>query len=408
MDQNNILVLRDLGHEVVVLSTSEEVYTRFRRDFPDVQLELLASAESKTPCDGFWQRRLAHVTKLVARTPDSYRVELLSVLERLGRRYGIYRTSFGRLAPSIAQRLERSLRANSFDLLYAFWGLGVFPELRYILDNIPDRPFIVHDMQTYPYGYIRANDNVPESQDVGSVLGRIEGRIFASSRMEQYLCSKFNLSNYGRNLVRLYRFSKRYFRTRCLPKLSSKDGEPHLLSLGSADLDRHPFDNIRPQLRQLCRARIHIHLPDTGNPLWEDPYLHTFPAFVAADAVDGSLATFATQFDACIVLYNVRKPLARFHNSLPARFLFALATGIPIVLPERLFPACEDVVREHSIGFTFRNAKDLATKLQDAGFIAALAAKANSICLQFAAENDGGQLNDFLLVVAGMHHRRSE
>jgi len=77
-----------------------------------------------------------------------------------------------------------------------------------------------------------------------------------------------------------------------------------------------------------------------------------------ARAID--VTSFMTQFDACLVSYNVNSgsPL-RFKTSLPYRFLIALAAGIPIILSSRRFEAMENFIKRESIGIAYRSTEEL-------------------------------------------------
>jgi hypothetical protein len=95
-------------------------------------------------------------------------------------------------------------------------------------------------------------------------------------------------------------------------------------------------------------------------------FFHTYRGFDHAKLLDGSFATFMTQFDACLVTNNFHErttKLNRFHNSVPNRFSFACTGGIPIIMPQGYLLGCEEILRKNQAGFTYKNYDDLKNKL---------------------------------------------
>jgi hypothetical protein len=118
-------------------------------------------------------------------------------------------------------------------------------------------------------------------------------------------------------------------------------------------------------------------------------YLHYFEKFTTYSE-KSAFSEFLTQFDAIVILYNVQKVYKRFEFSLPTRFLFALVTGIPIVIPERLFPACEKYVMKYEIGFAYKDEEELYLKLKNKSMMNKLSNNAilHSLTLDFESNSE--------------------
>lgn len=303
-----------------------------------------------------------HITGLV-KSGDIVNFHDRAYLENL------YRGGWGKVAAfmlGVLRRGERTLRNLVYDhrieLVYATWGSNMIPMVK-IMQQAKLKAPIVYSFMSYPQNVYRWKVAL-ENWYCRKPIEHLDGRIHATKNMLRYMDHRFNLKKHGLDIVMTPFFSKRYFYRRRLPLLSEKDGEPHLVFIGPINL---PWDDIRQEIYRITREKIHLHIAQTNATIKVNPHLHLFKYFPLERLVDGSLATFMTQFDACIVLFNFKvcSCMDRFYTSLPSRFLSALNAGIPVVMPRGYLLACEEFVKRHQIGFAYKNLTELKGMLSD-------------------------------------------
>ncbi|PIV69309.1 MAG: hypothetical protein COS08_04935 [Euryarchaeota archaeon CG01_land_8_20_14_3_00_38_12] len=290
---------------------------------------------------------------------------------------------------NIRETIKKAIKDNNIDVVYSLWGRTPFPEIKMILKENINVP-IVHNLHTYPlakgaFGDRRANPLHKE------IFERIDGRIHASRNMYEYIKKKFNLK-YGLDAVLMPCFSEKYFCKKRSELLSDIDSEPHIISIGTTNFSKK-FDDVRKFIQEIAKEKIHFHLAK-GEGIKEGKYVHPFEPMELL-----RLAEFMTQFDACIVLYNVIKKYDRFSNGLPCRFLFALTAGIPIIMPENYFDACEEIIKKYDIGFAYNDVKDLKAKLYDEELMGRLKNNAIKMHRKFTLENNFHKLEKFMIDV---------
>jgi hypothetical protein len=268
---------------------------------------------------------------------------------------------------------------HEFDVIVGTWGVPVLDAMLEASRAFP-RAAVIYNILTVPELPIEGTDwrrrcwraygvlfNAVERSAFRRMLRKSDVRVHASAQMESYLRRKGMLGGPGADIVRLERFSRAFFPRRRLQKRSATTGEPNVVHLGATNFSGQNVDNLTAHLARLAGAKIHVHFASSnGDSRGQaaSEYYHDFPKF-AGNVVGPELAEFSTQFDAAILLYNVERPYDRFINALPTRFLFALTTGIPIVMPRGLFQACEDYVTLHDIGFVYDSEPELAATLAD-------------------------------------------
>ena len=215
--------------------------------------------------------------------------------------------------------------------------------------------------------------------------------------MSDYLKNFFNLSH-GSNIVFSECYSERSFYRRQLPKLSEKDGQPHIIFTGTDVV------KVFPQINELMRLGLHVHVYKdwTCNSLKDSShngYFHMFEKFNGQQlTLDGTFATFLTQFDACLVTYDFSNVSSfhRFYNTIPNRFSLALTAGIPIIMPEGYLKGCEELLSRHGIGFTYFGYEDLKNKLKNSDFMDLCRTNAAKKAKIFALEDNFNKIDDFL------------
>ncbi len=233
------------------------------------------------------------------------------------------------------------------------------------------------------------------------IISNIDGRVLPTHNMLHYLKTMFDL-HHGENIVFSESYSKKSHYQRRIPHLSDVDGKPHLIFIGLDEWD------IFPQLEEMMRREIHLHVLESKGVkqlLRKSEYkgfYHTFKKFDLSEVLDGTFATFMTQFDACLVTYNFRKAstLNRFYNSVPNRFSFALTAGIPIVLHAGYLKGCEEILNKYQIGFTYTSYDDLKSKLKTPDLMNYYQHNAVAKANLFTLETNFKQIDTFLRKIA--------
>jgi hypothetical protein len=267
------------------------------------------------------------------------------------------------------------------------------PAIRCVKQVRPNLP-VVHEFLSYPTDWFGAAEKV--NSFYRSLIEGLAGRIYCSERMRAYFTERFKP---GRSLetVRRSRYPRRAFPRERLPRLPAGDG-PSVVCLATYDYLRKSGDvnDILPRLRRIADAGVNVYALRPPGYAESHARLHWFERI---DWTDGALATFATQFDACLVAYNLsdlRLDRTPFQNSLPERFLYALVLGIPIVLPGDELLSCETVVLENEIGLTYHSEADLAQRLRDTDTMDRLRERAKAFSGVQTLEDNMPTLLEFL------------
>jgi hypothetical protein len=292
--------------------------------------------------------------------------------------------------------VRQILKKKEIDVIYGSWGSIGLPELRFIRKfNVP----IVYEFLYYPLVPFRVIEKVENFLN-RSIIKSLDGRIFASSIMLNYMESTFDL-HLGSNTVIVPSYSKRCFYQKRLPKLSDDDGEPHLVFLGVTNSD------VLPQVLEMLQRKIHVHVCETTgieNRLHMSrlkDFCHIYRRYSTNEFLDGSFATFMTQFDACLVTYDWRRATSNSaRNSLPGRFSSAITAGIPFVMPKNCLKSCEDMINQHQIGFAYANYDELRNKLDDTDLMSSYEHNVVSKSNIFTLENNFEEIDRFLRKMA--------
>lgn len=268
---------------------------------------------------------------------------------------------------NIRQKIVEFINKTKPDIIYCFYGSAVLNEIKMIIESRIGIP-LIHELLCYPSSLLYKKLK-KENRIYKKIINKINTRIHASQFMVKYIKEKLN-PKIGKDIIYMHYFSEKYFFKKRLPLISSKNREPHIIFLGVTDFS-NPIDDVREQIHLISRLGIHVHLREPAPGIEKNKYIHIFPVFDSKSVFQGELSTYMTQFDACIVTYNVlpnyRKE--RFYFSLPSRFLFALTAGIPIVMPKGIFLSCEDIIKKYKIGFTYEKEEELLEKLNDHKFM---------------------------------------
>ena len=301
------------------------------------------------------------------------------------------------------ERLRTWLDALDVDVAFSHWGTVALPALSCLTRVRPHLP-AVHEFLTYPTDWFGAAERV--NVFYRRLIERLAGRIYCSDEMRAYFADRF-APGLSLEIVRRSRYPRRAF-PREVPSRPRAVARPRVVCLATHDYHRKTGDvnDILPRLRRIADAGIEVHALRPPGIAETHPRLLWFDRM---EPTDGTLATFASQFEACLVAYNLDDPRldrTQFHTSMPERFLYALVLGIPLVLPAGELLACERLVLEKQIGLTFRRAEELAERLQDAELMDRLRQNAQAFSREQALEDDIAALLEFLNR-ATKHFRRA-
>jgi hypothetical protein len=288
---------------------------------------------------------------------------------------------FGLFDNNVYGQLVDIATNNHIDLIVGTWGYSVlevslvakkvFPNVKYIHNvlTIPDLPVESCGLRGYMWRIFDRVFGIFQDRAYRSLMQNTQIRVFATEAMFGYVNSKYGPFMNGQNVIRIEHFNKCFFPKKRLEKLSSSNNEPHIAHIGATNFAvGMEIDDVSDSLIKISKEKINIHLNTSVFPesliSADKEYLHFFDSF-SNEFEHHLFAEFLTQFDAIIILYNVKKVYERFEYSLPTRFLFALIVGVPIFLPKGLFPACERYILQNQIGFAYLSEKEMYLKLRD-------------------------------------------
>jgi len=294
---------------------------------------------------------------------------------------------------ALKQRIRRVLKdLHPVDFIYCSWDDSVIPEAIAIKKAFPEYPIIFRFLM-YPSSFSRYMV-VLENLYCRNKIPLLDGRIFASDQMCQYMAKAFDLQTNGKNKIFMEYLSETYFHKQRLPPLSENDGEPHLVFIGTGDFRRCPENDVRRPIEEIADKGIHIHLVTPNLPMMKSRFIHFFPYIAPGQ----QFADFLTQFDGVIILYNLSKrPCThRLNNVFPNRFTWALTGGIPVILASGQLKACEAFGKEHGISLTFDTAEELKLVLKNRAYMSEVRQNTQQKCRNFTYENNFHRLQDFI------------
>jgi hypothetical protein len=290
---------------------------------------------------------------------------------------------------------QQIIEDNTINLIYASWGSNMIPIVK-ILQKMKQKVPILYNFLSYPQNVYKWRVLL-ENRYCRRAIKKLDGRIHATKSMYHYMQSCFNLNEHGFDIIMTPFFSRRYSYRERLPLLSENDGEPHLIYIGPVSFHRL-WDDVRREIYRITEEKIHLHMAKPNLRIKANPYLHFFEHFPLKQLINGSLATFMTQFDACIILFNFKvcSCMDRFHTSYPSRFLFALNAGIPVVMPRGYLSTCEEFVSQHEIGFAYNNLAQLKKMLSNNHFMLRYQKKAIQKSFDFTYEKNLYKINQLM------------
>lgn len=304
-------------------------------------------------------------------------VKFASIIDQIN----LIKRLLGKHDPKVVNELKLIAQEYKFDFVIGTWGFTVlevmlvcqeiFPNANFLHNvlTIPDLPIEPKNFKEFLWKIFESIFNIIQNRAYKKMMFNCDVRVFASEEMQNFVKKKYGPFEKGVDILRIELFNKCFFPKKRLEKLSNIDSEPHIAHIGATNFATGMvIDNVSDFLIKISNNKINIHLNADVTPAElinvNSKYLHYFKKFTTSSEYS-AFSEFLTQFDAIVILYNVHKVYKRFENSLPTRFLFALVTGIPIVIPAMLFPACEKYIIKHEIGFAYKNEEELYFKLKN-------------------------------------------
>lgn len=396
--ENDIPMLESHGYKVTLLN-SHKVHFKKRLDVHPSFTDIINLYEPKFSWINKIKSVIGNLVKYILATT---KLDALPVVTSLREKWDAF--TFTNIGIKYKNRILNILKEKNIDIIYVAWGTTVFPEIKVIQESKMNIPIIL-SIQSYPLRESRVSNDLKE-EDIATkmIFEKLDGRIHCSQTMYDYMKSHFNVNAHGKDLIAMGYYRKDYFFTKRLDLLSKKDNEPHIVFIGDVNFSQRTFNDIRRQIAEITAEGIHIHFAHTNDKIKGDPnYIHMFKHKQLAN---GELATFMTQFDACIVLYNTVKKYIRYQISLPERFLFALNAAIPIVVPKGYFVACEEVIYKYKIGFAYEKLEELKNNLKNREIMGAFQNNAINISEELTFENNFETLDRFIIDVKNQFCKR--
>jgi len=289
--------------------------------------------------------------------------------------------------------VKKIIEEENIQLVFASWGTDVIPDIIFLRTIYPELP-IIHHLATFPTSQTSWFREKIEIFLLGKAKHLVQGFVAASNKMKELLVKEYGLREQSILVCPIY-YTSEYFAKERLSLLSDKDHESHLVCTGSTNFS-YPGNNVIGKILEITHSKIHVHCIKFESQGVSDPYLHLFEKFDTPEMVNGALATFLTQFDGCLVLYNAPAQRLRYEFSVPQRFLFSFAAGIPVFIPKGIFRRCEEIVEQYQNGIVYQNVEELNTVLHDVKTMKLLKNNASKISNRFGFEAQAGQLSSFL------------
>ncbi|MAB65966.1 MAG: hypothetical protein CL662_03925 [Bacteroidetes bacterium] len=282
-------------------------------------------------------------------------------------KYTRFLFSFTFLIPFIPKSLFRKLvsvlKENDPEIVVGNWGTGILPEINLIKSlDLPSKTKVILNMETFPTAWKSRKREFFERYLLKSSMKNIDGLIVPTDEMYNLLIS------YGFKLEDkiIYRkpfyFPRSHFET---TKVLSNHDEAikDLIFLGKPDLFRS-LNSVQNQLLELAESGITISCSEKFNLSHKN--IFPFKPFGIYD-FDYNFSKITATHKAALVTFKIQEtsdyPL-RFNTSLPHRFLFPLALGLPTVVPQQGFQAIGTLIDKYQIGYRYQSIEKLKEYLR--------------------------------------------
>ena len=264
-------------------------------------------------------------------------------------------------SPRHASILKDIIVSKNIELVFAHWGAGILPEISLIKAKCPRVP-VVLNLETFPTSCDSLMRQIFEIYLFKRLASLLNGLIIPSKRMKEFVMNLEPMVLRHPYLQKPMCYSKDCCSDGRFDLLRYKDGKPHLIFAGQFNFSSS-LNDTREQILMLAEGGIYIHCVKVKGLI--HPNIRFFEPFNANDLVTGTFTKFMTQFDGCLVLYNIKRRMIRYSTSIPSRFLIALISGIPVCLPKGELDSCEDILRQFGNGIIYDDVDHLKSTLLD-------------------------------------------
>lgn len=298
--------------------------------------------------------------------------------------------------PFESARIRNILSDQKFDVVFAAWGIGVIPDIRYVRQVYPDIP-IIHNVPTFPTSQTSWLRELIEMTIFKRILPKVQGYVVGSEAMKAFMVEHFFIANDLMFVGPIY-YASQYFAGRRLPLLSNKDNQRHLVFPGTNDFSKS-YNDVSSQIRAVAQQGVNVHTGKVDTSAMNHPNIHFYERFDTPDLVNGRYAEYMTQFDGCLVLYNGNRKRLKLRHSIPQRFLAAFTAGIPIFMRKGSFLSCELIIIENGIGIVYESEEELRNCLLDTRKMGEMREKALELSTLYSFERQQQRFEEFLRVI---------
>jgi hypothetical protein len=268
-----------------------------------------------------------------------------------------------------ASRVESDLqqlreRIGAVDFIFAHWGTGVTPELVLLKRSgaFRDVPTILN-LETFPVAWRAGSRETLEFQLLKRAARYVDATIIPTPEMAALIERVAPELLQRPHRIEPFYFPRVFQQGNDTPAIPADD-DHDVVFTGWFDFTR-ALNDVRAQLRSLADGGLTVHCrPVEG---MEHPNVRFFELLGNEVWTTGALAAFLRRFKASLVTYDLssaRQSALRFGTSKPARFLFTLAAGVPLLLPKGHFPPMERTIEEHGIGFAYDSPESAFRRLR--------------------------------------------
>lgn len=300
---------------------------------------------------------------------------MLSDINYLGRFYEHFKLlkpkytrflfSLGFLIPVLPKALFRKLlsvlETNEPDIIIGNWGTGILPEINLIksMDSMKETKIILN-METFPTTWNSKARELFERYLLRTSMKNIDGMIIPTQEMYDLLIS-YDLPVQEKIVYQKpFYFPRSHFNIENNPKTVEKKD---LIFLGKPDLFRS-LNSVQNQLLEMAESGITLSC--SKNFKIKHKNIHSFEPFNIYDS-KYDFSKITNTHKAALVTFQISERIKyplRFSTSLPHRFLFPLALGLPAVVPKEGFEATGNLIDKYNIGYRFESMEKLKAYLQ--------------------------------------------
>lgn len=272
---------------------------------------------------------------------------------------------FGLVLSPVCHSVGRSLfrriaevveRHEPIDFVFAHWGVGVLPEVALLKHHEKTKHLpVILNMETFPTSWKKGWRERAELMMFKHVAPYLSGVIVPGPEMAEVINKTASHLSPKNIFIKPFHYPRQFVSMPDYHKLI--DGK-EIAFMGQMDLSRS-LNNVTQQIKDLASAGMVVHCAPIDG--LAHPNIHFFKPFGGEALASGEIASFMRQFRACLVTYNLsdpNHPPLRFRTSLPSRFLIALASGVPILLPKNRFPAMERIIASEGVGYAYHSPED--------------------------------------------------